>query len=198
MILAYRKSLGDFLVWERFPHFPVFSSLEFHNWPGRHEWFIGHSEVMELFSPGWRTLAGCIVEGFWAGGTTRSTCTCWLEVSPSIAPEKSFLGIIDFWWKALLLCTIIWLNHLSLRQRLQQFNENSIDHSSRDYSTGYYCKICGTLEVRFFTLLIPNFCWAWTWGSGEQGKSKILPSKVTIGPLILWDFYQNLQNIPDK
>ena len=23
---------------------------------------------MELFSPGWRTLAGCIVEGFWAGG----------------------------------------------------------------------------------------------------------------------------------
>ena len=25
-------------------------------------------QVMELFSPGWRTLAGCIVEGFWAGG----------------------------------------------------------------------------------------------------------------------------------
>ena len=29
---------------------------------------VSYSMVMELFCPGWRTLAGCVTEGFWAGG----------------------------------------------------------------------------------------------------------------------------------
>ena len=29
---------------------------------------VTYSMVMELFQPGWRTLAGCVVEAFWATG----------------------------------------------------------------------------------------------------------------------------------
>ena len=90
-------------------------------------------QVMELFSPGWRTLAGCIVEGFWAGGDFSQQLeihwqlfqglSCWLllpnmwstggellfnywnSASPKILRSK-FAEY--FWWRHLISDTSSW------------------------------------------------------------------------------------------
>jgi hypothetical protein len=44
----------------------VFYSVRLFCWQGLQ--CVTYSMVMELYPPAWRTLAGCVVEAFWAGG----------------------------------------------------------------------------------------------------------------------------------
>ena len=46
---------------------------------------VSYSMIMELFSPGYRTLAGCMTEAFWAGGERSLLLTfIWLVLGWSV------------------------------------------------------------------------------------------------------------------
>ena len=91
-IWGYEKFFSVLYRLNEESHFTVFfifwgSNVQLCSWhvassPVYHHWFrfvqgiviqglqcVSYSMIMELFCPAYRTLAGCVAEAFWAGGT---------------------------------------------------------------------------------------------------------------------------------